>query len=72
MSGTPLEHWFRQRGGGAAYSDSFVEHYLVLILYPSSLSHELQWGLGGLLLLVNLTVYLLVFHRRARPYLFAA
>jgi hypothetical protein len=47
---TPLENWFRQQGGGAAYTDSFVEHYLVPILYPSSLSRELQWGLGGLVL----------------------
>ena len=63
---TPLENWFRQQGGGAAYSVSFIEHYLVPILYPSWLSRELQWGLGGLVLLVNLTVYLLVFHRRPR------
>ena len=64
---TPLENWFRRQDGGAAYTDSFVEHYLVPILYPASLSRELQWGLGGPVLLVNLTVYLLVFHRRARP-----
>ena len=63
---TPLENWFRRQGGGAAYTDSFVEHYVVPILYPTSPSRELQWGLGSLVLVVNLTVYLLVFHRRAR------
>jgi Protein of Unknown function (DUF2784) len=64
---TPLENWFRQQGGGPAYTVSFIEHYLVPILYPSSLSRELQWGLGGLVFFVNATVYLLVFHRRVRP-----
>ena len=44
---TPLENWLRQQGGGPAYTASFIEHYLVPILYPSSLSRELQWGLGG-------------------------
>ena len=63
---TPLENWFRLQGGEAVYSVSFIERYLVPILYPSSLSRELQWGLGGLVLLINLTVYVLVFHRRAR------
>ena len=64
---TPLENWFRKQGGGPTYAASFIEHYLVPILYPSSLSRELQWGLGGLVLLVNAAVYLLVFCRRARP-----
>jgi hypothetical protein len=64
---TPLENWLRQQGGGPAYTASFIEHYLVPILYPSSLSRELQLGLGGLVLLVNATVYLLIFHRHARP-----
>ena len=64
---TPLENWFRHQGGGPAYTVSFIEHYLIPVLYLSSLSHELQWGLGSVVLLVNATMYLLVFHRRARP-----
>ncbi len=63
---TPLENWLRQQGGGPAYSASFIEHYLVPILYPSSLSRELQWGLGILVLIVNAAVYLVIFRRRAR------
>ena len=63
---TPLENWLRQQRR-PAYTASFIEHYIVPILYPSSLSRELQWGLGGLVVLVNATVYLLVFCRRARP-----
>ena len=62
---TPLENWLRQQGGGPAYTATFIEHYLVPVLYPPSLSRELQWGLGGLVLVVNAAVYLFVLRRRA-------
>jgi len=63
---TPLENWFRQQGGGVTYKTNFVEHYLLPILYPSSLSREVQWILGALALLLNAAVYILIFRRRAR------
>lgn len=63
---TPLENWLREQGGGAAYGTGFVEHYLLPLLYPASLSRELQWGLGGIVLAVNAAVYLLVLQRRKR------
>ena len=63
---TPLENWFRRQGGGAAYTASFIEHYLLPVLYPSSLSRELQWVLGGFVLLINMGIYLAVLRRRAR------
>lgn len=63
---TPLENWLREQGGGAAYGTGFVEHYLLPLLYPASLSRELQWGLGGIVLAVNAAVYLLVLERRKR------
>src|SRR5262245_39723692 len=44
---TPLENWLREQGGGTAYTSSFIERYLLPTLYPESLSHELQWMLGG-------------------------
>ena len=63
---TPLENWLREQGGGTAYSSSFIEHYLLPILYPESLSRELQWVLGGAVLLINVVVYIVVFHRGVR------
>jgi hypothetical protein len=63
---TPLENWLRQQGGGAAYTSGFIEHYLLPILYPASLSRELQWALGGLVLLVNAAVYVAVVRRHVR------
>lgn len=63
---TPLENWLRQQGGGPAYTAGFVEHYLVPVLYPSALSRELQWGLGGVVLLANALAYAMVIRRRGR------
>jgi len=63
---TPLENWLRLQAGGPAYSSSFIEQYLLPLIYPSSLSRELQCGLGGLVLLVNAFVYVRVLRNRAR------
>jgi hypothetical protein len=65
---TPLENWLRHRGGGAEYTSSFIEHHLLPLLYPSSLSRELQWTLGGLVLLVNAAVYLVIVLRGHRAW----
>ena len=63
---TPLENWLRQQGGGTAYTSSFVERYLVPVLYPPSLSREFQWTLGGVVLLTNVVVYVVILRRRGR------
>lgn len=62
---TPLEVALRRRGGEAGYSGGFVEQYITAALYPEGLTREIQWVLGGLVLLVNGVVYALVV-RRAR------
>ena len=54
---TPLENWFRELGGSVGYRSSFVEYYLVPIIYPSSLTRPLQVGLGMLVLVLNLGIY---------------
>jgi hypothetical protein len=61
---TPLENALRTRGGEAAYASSFVEHYLLPILYPAFLSRELQYALGMVVLLANAAVYAFVLRRR--------
>lgn len=62
---TPLENWLRSQAGEAVYTGSFVEHYLLPILYPASLSRPAQWVLGGLVLAINTAVYAVVLRRRA-------
>lgn len=63
---TPLENDLRRRGGEAGYEGGFVAHYIVALLYPSGLSHEMQIALGFLVLLVNGAVYTLVYRRFRR------
>jgi hypothetical protein len=63
---TPLENALRRTGGAAGYTESFVEHYLLPLIYPAALTRELQLVLGGALLLINAVVYALVWQRRRR------
>jgi hypothetical protein len=60
---TPLENLLRRAGGGAAYSVSFVERYLVPLVYPVDLTRELQLLMGGTVVAVNVVVYFLVLRR---------
>jgi hypothetical protein len=64
---TPLENWLRVRSGESGYATSFVEHYVVPVLYPAALTRELQWILGGLVVAINALVYLVVLRRTRRP-----
>ncbi len=61
---TPLENYFRRRASSLEYPESFIEHYLVSMIYPEQLTVSLQWSLGGILLIVNLLIYFYVFRLR--------
>lgn len=63
---TPLENWLRVRGGEAGYTGGFVEHYLIPVLYPVGLTRNTQLVLGSLVLVVNVTVYWLVWRSYRR------
>jgi hypothetical protein len=60
---TPLENRLRAQAGQQGYATSFVEHYLMPVLYPAALTRELQWLLGGLVVGVNAAVYFIVWRR---------
>jgi hypothetical protein len=62
---TPLEQSLRQRAGGQGYSGSFIEHYLLPVLYPSALTRDIQLVLGSVALAVNLGIYAYVLRRRS-------
>jgi Protein of Unknown function (DUF2784) len=61
---TPLENHLRRLGGEAGYSGGFVERYVLAVLYPEGLTREVQLVLGGLVILVNVAVYAVVWRRR--------
>jgi hypothetical protein len=54
---TPLENALALRAGGAGYRGSFIEHYLVPIIYPNGLTRAAQWMLAGLVVAINVAVY---------------
>ena len=54
---TPLENWLREQGGGRGYRAGFIEHHILPVLYPDSLTRPSQLALGFFVLGVNLGVY---------------
>jgi hypothetical protein len=54
---TPLENWLRRRGGEAGYTNTFIEQYILPLLYPVSYTHSVQLMLGFLVLGINLLLY---------------
>ncbi len=64
---TPLENTLRSNAGGQGYTGGFVEHYLIPLIYPAGLTPGMQVWLGGIVVLLNVSVYgLLLLHYAAR------
>ena len=61
---TPWEIGLRRLAGEEGYTGSFIEHYLIPIIYPSGLTREVQMVLGGTVLIVNLSLYTLILIKR--------
>ena len=63
---TPLENSLRRAAGSTGYEGSFIEHYLVPLIYPDALTPRVQVVLGLVVLLVNAPVYALVWRQWRR------
>ena len=63
---TPWEIQLRRLAGEEGYTGSFIEHYLISIIYPSGLTREVQMVLGGSVLIVNLSLYTLILIKRGK------
>ena len=61
---TPLENRLRAAGGEAGYAGSFVEQYVMPVLYPAAITPAIQGWLGAVVLLLNLVVYGWLWRRR--------
>lgn len=61
---TPLENWLREQAGEAGYRGDFVAYYLLPILYPESLTREVQATLGLVVVLLNAAIYWWLWHKR--------
>ena len=60
---TPLENSLRRSAGQVGYSDSFIEHYILDIIYPSGLTTNVQLALAGVVVIVNVVIYGWLLHR---------
>ncbi|MFA5018062.1 MAG: DUF2784 domain-containing protein [Methylobacter sp.] len=54
---TVMEVGLRRIAGDAGYSGSFVEHYLLPVIYPAGLTRDIQFGLAGMVILINVAIY---------------
>jgi hypothetical protein len=63
---TPLENYLRELGGENGYAQSFIERYLLGVIYPEGLTREIQIALGISVLLLNVLIYCFVVFRWRR------
>ncbi|WP_223451788.1 MULTISPECIES: DUF2784 domain-containing protein [unclassified Pseudomonas] len=63
----PLTQWenlMRSAAGQTGYGGGFIEHYVWPVIYPAGLTPSIQLGLGGVVLVINVLVYVRVFRQR--------
>lgn len=63
---TPLEQWLRLQGGQPGYHSDFIEEYVLPVLYPPGLTHDLQVVLGTLVVAVNMAIYGWLWRRKLK------
>ena len=63
---TTLENALRIRAGLDGYADSFVEHYLLPVVYPHGLTRTVQFALAAAVVIVNAVLYGLLLRRRRK------
>lgn len=63
---TPIENMLLKAAGGETYSVSFIERYLVPVIYPSGLNREMFITMGVVIIVVNLIVYTILFVKHKR------
>ena len=61
---TTAENYLRLKAGEAGYSESFIEHYLLAIIYPAGLTREIQFALAAVIVVINAAIYAWLFYRR--------
>ena len=57
---TYLENWFLQKSNLSTYSEGFIQNYLLPVVYPQSLTEDLQTNLAIVLIVANMIMYGLI------------
>src|SRR5579862_7536425 len=47
-----VENYLREQAGESGYSQGFIEHYLLPVVYPAGLTQAIQYVLAGVVVLV--------------------
>ncbi len=64
---TLLENSLRIKAGQEGYAHSFVEQYIVALIYPAGLTRNVQLWLAGLVVAINAILYTwILLHKRRR------
>ena len=63
---TYAENFLRIKAGQSGYTESFIEHYLLAVIYPAGLTREVQLVLAAVVVVVNVIIYAWLFYPR-RP-----
>ena len=61
---TYAENYLRNRAGESGYSQGFIEHYLLPIIYPTGLTQQIQYILAGTVVAINALAYGWLLYRR--------
>ena len=61
---TYLENHLRIKAGLSGYTESFIEHYLLVIIYPAGLTRQIQFVLAGVVIVINIAIYGWLFLRK--------
>ena len=54
---TPLENSLRRMAGEAGYPESFIDHYVMPVIYPSGFTPTIQTGVAIVLAATNALLY---------------
>lgn len=69
---TEIENDFRIRAGQGGYTEDFLEHYLLWLIYPSGLTRHAQYMLAAFVVAINVVLYARLLLRppawRSRPH----
>ena len=63
---TTLENVLRIRAGQEGYFDSFIDHYIVPVIYPAGLTRHVQLMLAGLVVAANVAIYATILLRKRK------
>jgi len=63
---TPWENNLRHLAGQEGYSEGFVEHYLIPLIYPAELTRDTQIAMGMIVVAINLCIYCFIAYRLIR------